>query len=428
MLERIVLRLSRWPAGRKILAWSGLLIVAPVLAASLYAVIWLLPDKIAMHDVGATTAAGHASALQTARDAARGRLVALGAGLFAAGALVYTARNYALSRQGQVTDRYAKAIEQVGSKELNVRIGGIYALERIARDSSRDYPTIMEILAEFIRDHPREPWPPAELGAEPQKKTTHPDVQVAATVIGRRKIRYRRSPIILGAADLPGAKLSGADFSGVNLAGANLADADLAGADLTGADLTGADLTGAKLGGAFLGGASLRGADLTGMFFPGAFLPRADLTGAKLTGAIFSGTGPLPDLTGADLKGAGLTGAKLTGAKLSRAKLDRVDLSGADLQGARFARAALTGAKLAHADLKSAKFSRANLTDADLQGADLAFADLKGANLTRANLTGANLGYALWPTDAPIPAGWQRYADNTGRRFRGRLDRSEPAG
>ena len=44
-----------------------------------------------------------------------------------------------IDRQGQITDRYTKAIDQLGSEKLDVRIGGIYALERIARDSARDH-------------------------------------------------------------------------------------------------------------------------------------------------------------------------------------------------------------------------------------------------------------------------------------------------
>ena len=107
--------------------------------------------------------------LQPARDAARGQLLALGAGLFAAGALIFTARNFALSRrtfelaeQGQVTDRYTRAIEQLGSDKLGVRVGGIYALERIARHCVRDHPAVMEVLAVFIREHSREPWPPPD--------------------------------------------------------------------------------------------------------------------------------------------------------------------------------------------------------------------------------------------------------------------------
>ena len=67
--------------------------------------------------------------------------------------------------QGQVTDRYTKAIEQLGSDKLDVRIGGIYALERIARDSARDHPTVMEVLTAFIREHSHEQWPPPDPGA-----------------------------------------------------------------------------------------------------------------------------------------------------------------------------------------------------------------------------------------------------------------------
>ena len=55
-----------------------------------------------------------------------------------------------------MTDRYTKAIEQLGSDKLDVRIGGIYALERVARDSARDHPTVMEVLTAFIREHSRD--------------------------------------------------------------------------------------------------------------------------------------------------------------------------------------------------------------------------------------------------------------------------------
>ena len=117
---------------RKVLGWFGLLVAAVmVVAVGIYVVFWPLSDLIARHDVGAITGPHRAAALQeAARDTARGRLLAFGAGLFAAGALVYTARNFSLSRVGQVTDRYTKAIEQLGSDKLDVRIGGIYALER----------------------------------------------------------------------------------------------------------------------------------------------------------------------------------------------------------------------------------------------------------------------------------------------------------
>jgi len=70
----------------------------------------------------------------------RGYLIQAGAGVLAFGALVYTALNFRLSREGHVTDWYTKAIEQLGSEHLDVRLGAIYALERIIIDSPRDHP------------------------------------------------------------------------------------------------------------------------------------------------------------------------------------------------------------------------------------------------------------------------------------------------
>jgi hypothetical protein len=85
-------------------------------------------------------------------DSMRGYLIQAGAGVLAFGALVYTALSFRLSREGHVTDRYTKAIEQLGSERLDVRLGAIYALERIMIDSARDHPTIVEVLAAFVRE------------------------------------------------------------------------------------------------------------------------------------------------------------------------------------------------------------------------------------------------------------------------------------
>ena len=66
-------------------------------------------------------------------------------------------RQVAVAEQGHVTDRFTKAIEQLGSDNLAVRLGGIYALERIAKDSKRDHWTIMEVLTAYVRQNA--PWP-----------------------------------------------------------------------------------------------------------------------------------------------------------------------------------------------------------------------------------------------------------------------------
>ena len=242
--------------------------VAAVLAVAL-SLLWPLTDVIAAHDVGLITGSLRASRLQTAREAVRTQLLTLGAGVFAASALWFTARNFILARrtfelseQGQVTDRYTKAIEQLGSDRLDVRIGAIYALERVARDSARDHATVMEVLAAFIREHSHEQWPLPKPGTDVPKRQSRPDVQAAVTVIGRRNANHDRGRINLTHADLTAADLTGAHLQGVGLTGAHLTDADLTRAQLSGANLEGAHLIGAHLHDADLTGANLEGAHL----------------------------------------------------------------------------------------------------------------------------------------------------------------------
>src|SRR5215210_294551 len=64
-----------------------------------------------------------------------------------------------LTEQGQITDRFTRAIDQLGKvddkgdKLFEVRLGGIYALERIARESEEDYWPILEILTAYVRQN-----------------------------------------------------------------------------------------------------------------------------------------------------------------------------------------------------------------------------------------------------------------------------------
>jgi hypothetical protein len=44
---------------------------------------------------------------------------------------------------------FSKAVEQLGSDKLEVRLGGIYSLERISKESPDDYWTVMENLTAF---------------------------------------------------------------------------------------------------------------------------------------------------------------------------------------------------------------------------------------------------------------------------------------
>jgi pentapeptide repeat protein len=253
--------MKRWAASQRGIRWTLGGIAAVGLAPAAARVLMPAGDWLAHHDVSPA----REPLPQTARDAARGRLLTLGAGLLATGALVFTARRFVLSRDGQVTDRYTEAIEQLGSEKLDVRIGGIHALERVARGSARDHPAVMEMLAAFIREHSREPWPPPDPCGQVRERSLRPDVYAAITVVGRRLTERDIRPIDLTGADLTGADLTGADLGGARLTGANLTRANLTRADLTDADLADADLT------------------------------CAELTRAELTGALWPIGGPVPE-------------------------------------------------------------------------------------------------------------------------------------
>jgi hypothetical protein len=102
-------------------------------------------------------------------------------------------RQVRIAREGQVTERFTRAIDQLGHGNLDVRLGGIYALERITLDSERDRSTIAEVLTAYVRGHA--PWPPSRPG-QPHKDLAvediaplqrwAPDVQAALTVLARR--------------------------------------------------------------------------------------------------------------------------------------------------------------------------------------------------------------------------------------------------
>lgn len=241
-------------------------------------------------------------------------------------------------REGQLTDRFSRAVQQFGSDKVEIRLGGIYALERIAHESERDHWPVMEVLCAYVRD--------AAAWREERPATRLPvDVQAILTVVGRRALRFETAEhhrIDLSRTDLRMADLQKGNFGNALLVGAHLEGADLGNATLEKADLRGAYLSETDLVQANLAGADLREAHLEGAYLVEARLTGADLAAARLDGAY---------LGGAHLENADLSGAYLEGAYLHKAKMD-----GASLHGARMVNAVGLSRELrAQANLASAE-------------------------------------------------------------------------
>ncbi|MFD6935207.1 pentapeptide repeat-containing protein [Streptomyces goshikiensis] len=252
------------------------------------------------------------------------------------------------TRDSQITDRYNDAVSNFDKENsVDVRLGGIYALQRIMQDSPRDQSTVLDVLSAYIRTHAPEP-----------KKGTKSPFQPEIDVVAALSVLTTRHPEDDGARYI--------DLADAHLTNAQLVSADLTRAHMASTNLEGADLSEAKLIGAVLDGST----NLKHTKFWKSDLSHADLRGV--------------DLTEANLYRTDLSQAKLSEADLGKTDLYDLDLAEADLQSADLTEVGFQGARLRGANLSY-------LTDADLTWANLRGAVLNGVNLTSADLKCADL-------------------------------------
>jgi hypothetical protein len=251
---------------------------------------------------------------QLANNARTAVLQGLG-GLVLVGGAAATWWQVHISREGQITERFTRAVDQLGKKNVDVRIGGIYALERIAKNSVADRDAIQFLLGSFVRNHANWPVGTPDGPQHPTKsvddnlpwlRVRAPDVQAAMGVLGRRAASRNDVVLYLSRVDLRSLSLNGAQMNRAVFRYSNLARAALTNVELNHADLKAADLRQASLRGSHLTWANLSQASLQGAKLRRVDLSHADLRGANLAGAILENT----VLTGAILEHTVLTGAQ----------------------------------------------------------------------------------------------------------------------
>lgn len=317
---------------RPLITWTLLAFAILVAFAVVVLVpVWLQPP-LSKADLSAVPARQERITLQQAQgqlqNNIRTTMLQALAGIVVVTGAIATWRQVRISRDGQITDRLTHAIDQVGHEKVDVRIGGIYALERLARDSAADRLTVGEILAAFVRTHA--PWPaghPSHPAAHPTPDVDEtmlwltdraPDVRTAVLVLGRQPRDQNDPRLTLRRVDLRRTNFYHGTLINVSLADSNLAACYAVGVRWELCSFFNTDLRKTRLAGAMLARSS----------FAKAHLQEADLEGAMLRGA---------DLSGATLYEANLRKADLRGANLTRADLRGADLTGADLLGAQFA-------------------------------------------------------------------------------------------
>ena len=287
-------------------------------------------------------------------------------------------------------DQYVKAVDQLKDKNMAVRLGGIYSLEKIMNSPDKEvkdyHDTIIELLCAYVRE--KRPFDQDGYNKELEffiKENSDPavenyyseyekfikslnkykipiytDIRAILSVLGRRDNRKNEKVEI----DLKDSNWINTGLYNININGFNFL-------------------------GAHLENAYLQGAHLENAYFMGAHLENAYFMGAHLENA---------NLYKAHLENANLNGAHLENADLSWAHLENADLTGIRLENAN-----LRGTNLENADVKWALLKYANLSEAHLENAYLRGINLENANLTGAHLENAYLYYANFKNVKLIP-------------------------
>ena len=299
-----------------------------------------------------------------------------------------------IAERGHFTDRFSRAVDNMASPQMAIRVGGIYALFQLAEEAEgADYKSAMDMLCAFVRSAP-------EI-KESSDGAFRADVQ---EILSRLFETGTESLCRVG--------------YDINLSGGDLTWADLSGADLSEANLNGADLYFANLSDAVLGNVRSLTQDQLNAVRP---TPPPESLPDGLSWQFINTNGFWGrDLRRANFSGDNLSRARLSYANLFEANLFEANLSGADLREANLREANLSGANLFEANLREADLREANLSGANLREANLREADLREANLSGADFLSAkgapdlSNSYAdpdnppiYLPNDAKRPAVWK---------------------
>lgn len=240
-----------------------------------------------------------------------------------------------ISEQTHYTTLFTKAVEQLGTTKeekykdkntetvktvpnLPVRLGAIYALERIARDSARDHWPIMETLCSYIRENS----PATTEHNSELKRSIQIDIQAAISVIERRSNIQKLSETPNQKLNLRRTMLNSADFSRLDFSNADLSESEIDNSLFIESDISGVDFVNSSLESAHFQFTNMENAQCMNANLKKASMNRSNLSEAQFWDA--------------DLSGASLYESKLVDAHFIDTNLYGVNFRDTDLSKARF--------------------------------------------------------------------------------------------
>lgn len=300
-------------------------------------------------------------------------------GVFLLAGLIFAWLRIETSRRGQLTDRYIRAIDQLGSDNTVVRLGAIYGLERIANESSQEHWAVVDVLTAYVRH--LSPWTDER---EPQTPNPSSEITAILAVLARRNRSSETTgqSLLLARADLRGYRLYESHFERANLSYAHLENA-VAGSDTFDFVPNTFEMKDGMLE------INRRRFDLA-LGQQAAHFERCQMTNTRLDNFVGMGC----RFEHATMIGMSASGAMLSWSHFERANLGSANFTSASLDNSHFDSAFMHNVVLKDAHLDSASFEKANLFDTDLRGVVFKNCKLTGANLNKADLRGADLSTA----------------------------------
>ncbi len=361
-----------WENSRKnpaivllIIAWGFIIIALYLFAPHLYKLYGILSQQIEINQN---------SDLDYRGIAIRYFGIVAGAGaiigyIFATGRNIMLDSQNKINAQAQITESMVQAIAQIGAvngsePNIEVRLGGLYSLQRIMQDSEERELSILKILYAYVRENLKrdKTKQPKQINSLFETYNLPEDIQAALNIISQfNKERKAQGKKLLRDNEL---NFSHTDFSDYSLKRMDFSDAILENANLSGTDLYQANLS----------GAFLHGANLSGVF-----------------GVMF-------DLSNAEFFNTNFSGANLS------CMFDS-DMGGKTITGVNFANASLSALPLSDKKFIHVNFSNTDLETTDLYGADLS----KAVNLTQDQINKASGNEkTILPKGLYTPESWKK--------------------
>lgn len=333
--------------------------------------------------------------------------------------LYFTYQKIRVSDDTQLTERFTRAIDQLGNDKAAIRLGAIYALERIAKDSDRDTETVIEILSSYVKHNNRyvaidnltnnandlksnidgDKETVALSSDEEHEKINLDSINQTTKIssgpesdkdIEDNDIKLRELQKSGKSTDDQDKETSRVEIQSIlTVLGRSmrksgkkiyLSNSDLSKTTFSKGDYEGTFLNDANLSDAVFVKAKLRGSNFNRAIIHSAFLLYTDISNSTLLNASFKGSVQMYiDYENSNLSLTNLENTILVLSFMRNCSLIRANLQSAVLMGSN-----LVGANLWRANLKNSNLLKSNLSFADLKETNL-----KGALLIEANLLNA---------------------------------------